>query len=87
MDACTVLAVLLTKHWYKPECAVVGEGISIVPPLMVSPPLGVSSSPLKYHTTSGAGVPATVQKKESGSPTNWSSLFGETSEMKAGSAQ
>ena len=81
-----MLAGLLTKHWYMPEWSVVGEGMSIVPPLMMSPPLEVSTSPLKYHSTSGAGVPATVQTKESGSPTNWSSIFGETSEMKAGSA-
>ena len=85
MDSHTSLAGLLTKHWYMPEWSVVGEGMSIVPPLMVSPLPLAKTSPLKYHSTVGAGVPATVQLRVTLSPTNWSRSSGECSSMTAAS--
>ena len=63
----------------------VGEGISIVPPLMVSPLPLAKTSPLEYHSTVGAGVPATVQLRVTVSPTNWSRSSGEWSVMTAAS--
>ena len=61
----------------------VGEGMSTVLPLIVRPsPLAISS-PLKNHTTSGGGVPTTVQERVTGSPTNWSRSSGERSVMAA----
>ena len=63
----------------------VGEGMSIVPPLMVSPLPLAKTSPLKYHSTVGAGVPATVQLRVTLSPTNWPRSSGEWSVMTAAS--
>ena len=88
IDAYTSLAMLLTKHWYTPEWAVVSERILILPSSsMLSPVLAMSTSPLKYHTTFGVGVPASIQEREILSPTNLSKSCssGKTPSIAAGS--